>query len=299
MGEPVQRKYKDLVAHEEDFDNPRERFDMSKIKELAASIKERGLTYPLQVWETEKNGEKMALVIGGARRLKAIGLLVDSGDWPEGRGIECNITKAKTLKDAQYDAVDDNMHREDLSSYEMAKSIASLKMMGDAQNEIAKRLGKSEAWVSRHLMAFEKAATPLKNAWKAGKIPVDTVMDLAKLDPEEQKAEVEVQLAMREKAGRAGQSKARKAAKKKTKKAQRAGAKELQGLLLYAEKAPRSESPYCKGVYDTLRFALGLIEEEDFGADFKRFRKELDKKLAAEAEEEERTKKNGHAEAAA
>lgn len=297
MSEIVSKKFEDLAENKDGFDNPREKFDMTKIKELAADIKERGLTYPLQIWETERDGKPTTLVVGGERRRRAIGLLIESGEWPKSRGIDCKTVSAKTLKEAHYAAVADNLHREDLSSYELAKEVAALKIMGDSQKEIAQRLCKSETWVSRKLAAYEAATPALRNAWKAGKLPDDTVEVLAKLDEEEQKAEVETQLALREKEGRAGKSKAKKRTGKKSKKAQRAGAKELQGLLLYAEKAPRSESPYMKGVYDTLRFSLGLIEEDGFHSEFKKFMRELDKKLEAEEEAEERKRTNGHAEA--
>jgi ParB/RepB/Spo0J family partition protein len=298
MSEITTYKYKDLAENKSGFDNPREKFDLNRIKELAADIKAQGLLYPLQVWPTEYEGKGVNVVVDGERRRRAIALLIDSGDWPEGRGIDCRIIDAKTQKDAQYVALSGNIQREELSSYETARAMTQLKVMGDSQQAIAERLNKSETWVSRKLKAYDAASPGLRRAWKNGQLPDDTVEDLAKLhcgnfgadDHEDdcddcrdvQEAEVDLQLDLRAKEkGAAGKTKAKKRAKKRAKKLQRASLKELQGLLLYAEKAPK-DNRYSRGLYDGLRFAIGTLEEDGFHSEFKSFRKELEKKLEAD-----------------
>lgn len=308
MSELITLKYNQLAENKDaGFDNPREKFDVNRIKELAADIKEQGLLYPLQVWRSEVEGKQVNVVVDGERRRRAIGLLIEDGDWPEGRVIDCRIIDAKTQKDAQYVALSGNIQREELSSYETAKAMTALKVMGDTQKIIATRLNKSETWVSRKLKAFEAAAPALRKAWKGGQLPDDTVEAVAQMhcdnfgsdDHEEdcddcrdtQEAEVDLLLKMRDESkGAAGKQKAKKRVKKKTKKMQRAGTKELQGQLLYAEKAPK-DNRYAQGVFDALRFALGAIDEDKFHADFRNLRKEVDKQLEKEQEEEEKKPK--------
>jgi ParB/RepB/Spo0J family partition protein len=307
MSEIISLKYKDLAEDKNaGFANPREKFDVNRIKELAASIKEVGLMYPLQVWQSEFEGEKVNVVVDGERRRRAIGLLIEAGDWPEGRIIDCRVIEAKNLRDAQYAALEGNIQREELSSYEQAKAMAQLKVMGDSQKIIANRLNKSETWVSRKLKAYESAAPALRKAWKQGVLPDDTVESLAQLhcdnfgkeDHEEdcedcsdtQEAEVVKQIELRDESkGSAGKKKAKRRAKKKANQATRAGTQELRGLLIIAEKAPK-ENRYVRGIYDALRFALGLIEEDKLHSEWKSFHREIEKKLEAEEAEEEKKK---------
>jgi ParB/RepB/Spo0J family partition protein len=287
MSELVMKRFEDLVENKSaGFTNPREKFDANKLKELAADIKERGLVYPLQVWEAEYEGKKMFVVVGGERRRLAIGMLIESGDWPKGRGIECRLVKATNLKEAHYEAVSDNLHREDLSSYELAKEVASLKILGDSQKTIAQHLNKSETWISRKLKAYESASPALRSAWKTGKVPDDTVEDIASLPEEEQDDAVEAQIKLREKGTSQAKKAAKKAAKKKAKKLQRASTRELSAVLAITEKAPKDNS-YLRGMSDALRLSLGMLEEDDLKGDFKQLKKELEKAAAVEEAEAE------------
>lgn len=275
------------------FTNPREKFDMNKIKELAADIKERGLMYPLQVW-TGPDGEMV--VVGGERRRRAIGLLIEEGDWGKTKSIPCVGVQAANLKDAHYAAVADNLHREDLSPYELAKEIYSLKDMGDSQRTISQMLHKSETWISRKLKAFELAIPALRQAWKHGKLPNEAVEAIALMPQEEQEAELEAQLKLRD-GTREGKAKAKK--RTKGKKLQKPSAKELQGLLVVAEAATKNDHPYVHGVRDALKLAMGAIEEDGLGKEWRQFVKGLEKEAkeaAKEAEVEAKaktTKKNG------
>lgn len=281
MSEITSKKFDDLAENKSAFTNPREKFDLNKIKELAADIKERGLIYPLQVWETVLDGKSVSVVVGGERRRRAIGVLIESGDWPKGRPIDCRVVKASNLKEAHYEALADNLHREDLSSYELAKEIAALKIMGDSQKAIAAHLNKSETWISRKLKAYESASPSLQAAWKAGKLPDDTVEDLAGLEEEAQEEAVEEQLKLREKGTAKAKKAAKRSAKSKAKRLQRISASELSEILNITEKAPK-DNEYLRGMSDAIRLTLGMIDEDKLASDFKKFRKELEKTAAAE-----------------
>lgn len=291
MDEFVTRKLKDFDSGEEvGFKNPREKFDSSELKQLAADIDARGLMYPLQVWETEtEDGKKLTVVVDGERRKRAIEILIEEDpNHVLSKGIPCRTIRAKSLTEAKYVAIAGNVQRNELTSYELAADIARLKELGETQKAVASGLHKSESWVSRKLTAFENASTALKGAWKRGAIPDDTVEDLASLEPEEQDAALADTLKARAN-GRAGKGAARKKAKKRAARVQRPSSKELNELLLYVEhdKKTAKSSEYIMGVYDALRVSTGAIEPTELGSAWKQFQKAIDKKLAAEADEAE------------
>ena len=83
-------------------ENPRTRFDEDKLKDLAESIKERGILQPIVC---KKHGDDYEL-IAGERRLKAAKMI----------GLkEVPITLRETEKeDIKIDQVIENLQREDL-----------------------------------------------------------------------------------------------------------------------------------------------------------------------------------------
>jgi ParB/RepB/Spo0J family partition protein len=267
------------------FENPREKIDAKEIANLAADIAANGLYYPLLVWQTEKDGKTVKILIGGHRRKTAIELLIEEGraPWRVGtleKKVPVRYIAGKTLRDAKYNALADNLHRQELTSYELAQEMSRLKVMGDAGKTIAQTLHKSETWVSRKLGAFEKAGAALKRAWKAQKLSDDNVEALAKL-PEEEQEEAAEKLAELRTQGRKGRSQARQTAKGRN-AVQRPAPKLMTEMILLADEA-EADLRYVQGVKDALRFATGAMPLGKFDPEWKTYVKEVQAAADAKA----------------
>ena len=181
--------FKELTMEGADFANPRVHIDAKAVTELAGSIQQHGLLYPLCVWKTKNDkGTALNVVVDGGRRFRAIGQLVKSKKAGTLKDkVPVRFILAKTLKDARISALVGNIQRVELTSYEVAKEMLALKVdEGMEQKAIAAQLKKSPTWVSRQLSAMRKSTDFVKKAWKTGKISDDTVQDLCKLPEAEQ-----------------------------------------------------------------------------------------------------------------
>lgn len=265
------------------FVNPREKMDASGVRQLADDIKEKGLLNPLQVWPTVKDDEPVYVLIGGFRRKAAIELLLKE-DAANGfdKGVPVRLVEGESLLHAKYNALADNIQREELSSFELAQEMARLKEMGETGRDIAERLHKSETWVSRKLSSFAAAGKALRAAWKARKLSDDNVEDLAKIEDEEEQEKLVEQLVRARANGRKGKGKARAKARRRAGKIQKAGAKEMQEYVILTEEAPK-DLRYVRGMHDAFSFAIGGIEADGFDKEWKSWFKERQKAAEAEA----------------
>lgn len=122
-------------------DQPRRSFDEAGIIELASSIKQVGLIQPLVV---RRRGREFVL-IAGERRLRALKSL----------GCEtarCIIDDPADEGDPALMAIVENLQREDLHYLEEAECFASLiRDLGLTQEELGKRIGKSQSYVANKL----------------------------------------------------------------------------------------------------------------------------------------------------
>lgn len=123
-----------------DPEQPRKYFDEQALSELAESIKAHGLLQPILV---RSNGNGMYVVVHGERRLRAhqIARMLT---------IKCIVSDMADCeaKDAQ---VIENLIREDLSDMELAREFQRRLDAGATHEQIAKAIGKSRAFVTRHL----------------------------------------------------------------------------------------------------------------------------------------------------
>jgi len=264
------------------FENPRQK--LSDIDSLATDIEANGLRYPLQVWRTEKDGAEVKVLVGGFRRQAAIQKLIDEGRANGlAEGVPVRYIQGTTLKDARYNALADNIQRDQLTSYEIASECLRLKQMGDSQKVIAKGLAKSESWVSRKLSALETAGPTLIKAWKSNKLADDTVEDLARTatyieaegtyDYEAQSKAVEEALELRSGGKREDKSKARKKGREKVGKLDRPNTRTLRAMVQIVDETQEEQevSPYVQGVFDALRFSQGSLPAGKLGPDWKAF----------------------------
>ena len=183
------------------FHNPREDsgLDDDSLRELALSIGRMGLINPIVVAPD-------GLIIAGGRRYRAIAILQR---WREFLAAELEADeyvlfeeRAQSLRDVPVTirhgqmkpeeidglALADNVLRSDLSSYEIASYVATM-AENHSGKRIARAVGKSETWVSRHLSAWRAAGPELRLAWRTGRLTFEQVQRLAaQPKPEQEKA---------------------------------------------------------------------------------------------------------------
>ncbi len=119
---------------------PRRRFNSDELNELAVSIRENGVLQPISV----RFADGTYYLIAGERRLRAAHI-AGLGEIP------CVIVNADERQSATL-AMLENLQRSDLSFFEEAHGIERLmRTCGYTQEEVAKKLGKSQSAVSNKL----------------------------------------------------------------------------------------------------------------------------------------------------
>lgn len=123
----------------------------SNIEELAQSIREHGLMQPLVVKRAEpsSDGIQQYELIAGHRRKKAFEYLCSQG---EDFTLIDVIVKTGDKLALQ---LTENIQRDDLNAEERESGISKLADTGISQKEIAHKLSKSEAWISKQLAAHK------------------------------------------------------------------------------------------------------------------------------------------------
>jgi len=119
---------------------PRRRFNPDELNELAQSVRENGILQPITVRRVERG----YLLVAGERRLRAshiAGL----------REIPCLVIDADEKQMATL-ALLENLQRSDLDFFEEANAYAHImKLSGITQEELARKLGKSQSAISNKL----------------------------------------------------------------------------------------------------------------------------------------------------
>lgn len=120
---------------------PRKNFENKSLKQLAQSIKEKGLISPITVRKLDNK----YIIVAGERRFRAHKLL-------KKKRILAYIIDADSNKDIMYMALIENIQREDLNPIEEAKGYKYLKdNLKSSITDIAKTVGKSRPAVSNAL----------------------------------------------------------------------------------------------------------------------------------------------------
>lgn len=129
---------------------PRLIFDDNDLQSLAHSIQELGLLQPIVV---RPNGDNHYEIISGERRYRAFQLLEKSY-------IDCIVMDVDDINNSLL-ALAENINREDLTDYEIAKSVIIFKDKFPNKTEYATILGISRQDLYR-LLAFEKLPEPIQ-----------------------------------------------------------------------------------------------------------------------------------------
>ncbi|MBX3644238.1 MAG: ParB/RepB/Spo0J family partition protein [Rubrivivax sp.] len=145
-----------IDAIDEDPDQPRKEFDADALQELADTIRERGVRQPVSVRPKPPQPGHWILNFG-ARRLRAARL--------------AGLTQIPAFVDTtadHYDQVIENEQREGLRPLELALFVQRRLGLGESQAEIARRMGKSKAYVT-YAMALIDAPDWLLAAYREGR----------------------------------------------------------------------------------------------------------------------------------
>ncbi|MFJ2923105.1 ParB/RepB/Spo0J family partition protein [Streptomyces sp. NPDC087307] len=174
--------------------NPRE--ELTELEETAESLRSRGQIQPVAVVRRaaflathpgleKKIGKAEYVVIEGNRRLAAAGMA-----GLEKLRIDVNDDLAASAADMLEGALVANIHRVDVPPLDQAKAIQELVGVHGSQGKVAKRLGKTAAWVSQRLALLE--LTPeLQDKVETGELKVEPARRIGRLPKEQQAAAAE------------------------------------------------------------------------------------------------------------
>lgn len=121
---------------------PRENFTEESLRELADSIREKGILQPLLVRPSTQPGTFQ--IVAGERRWRAAKLA----------GLEQIPVVVRALDDneAMIAALIENIQRENLNPVELAKGLVALKdALGISQEALAEKLGKQKSTISNQI----------------------------------------------------------------------------------------------------------------------------------------------------
>jgi ParB/RepB/Spo0J family partition protein len=150
-------------------------FDEEPLAELADSIKLRGMLQPILLRGGQGKLGNRYVVIAGERRLRAARLA----------GLTAVPALVGDVSDELVPEMQliENIQREQLSLAETAAGVLQLYEKHQAQKPIAKLLGKSVPWVSKHLAVATKLAYQANRLLELGEIEdLDLLMTLDQID---------------------------------------------------------------------------------------------------------------------
>lgn len=136
-------------------DQPRKVFPPEAIAEIAASILSSGQLQNILARPNPYQPGPALQIVGGERRWRGMGLLIERGDWPADHPI---VVKVRDLTDAQVDslALVENMQRANLTLMEEARAFVRLsKVHGWTTAEIAKSIDKDQRVVQQRMNLLE------------------------------------------------------------------------------------------------------------------------------------------------
>ncbi|WP_051845407.1 ParB/RepB/Spo0J family partition protein [Streptomyces sp. NRRL S-813] len=175
--------------------NPRD--ELTELEETAESLRAKGQIQPVTVarrtaflnahpgLEGKIGVEAEYVVIDGNRRLAAAEL----AGLTELR-IDVNDDLAGSAVDILEAALIANIHRVDVPAMDQAKAIQELVKVHGSQGQVAKKLGKTPAWVSQRLALLE--LTPdLQEKVETGELKMEPARRIGRLPKDQQAGEAE------------------------------------------------------------------------------------------------------------
>ncbi|MEV7415225.1 ParB/RepB/Spo0J family partition protein [Streptomyces sp. NPDC089919] len=172
------------------------REELTELEELAESLKVRGQLQPLAVatrmafmeahpGQNDGLGRAPYVVIDGNRRLAAARLAGLTT-----MHIHVNDALSASAADILESALIANIHRADVAPLDQARALQELVDAHGSQAKVAKRLGKTPAWVSQRLALLNLTA-PLQEKVESGELKVEPARRIGRLPQEAQEAAAE------------------------------------------------------------------------------------------------------------
>ncbi|WP_329202965.1 MULTISPECIES: ParB/RepB/Spo0J family partition protein [unclassified Streptomyces] len=172
------------------------REDLTELDELAQSLLSRGQLQPLAVatrmafmeahpGQTDGLGRAPYVVIDGNRRLAAAQLA-----GLKTMHIHVNDALSASAADILESALIANVHRVDVAPMDQARALQELVDVHGSQAQVAKRLGKTAAWVSQRLALLNLTPT-LQEKVDTGELKVEPARRIGRLPQEAQAAAAE------------------------------------------------------------------------------------------------------------
>ncbi|MEV6574412.1 ParB/RepB/Spo0J family partition protein [Streptomyces sp. NPDC051577] len=169
------------------------REDLTELDELAQSLVSRGQLQPLAVatrmafmeahpGQTDGLGRAPYVVIDGNRRLAAAQLA-----GLKTMHIHVNDALSASAADILESALIANVHRVDVAPMDQARALQELVDVHGSQAQVAKRLGKTPAWVSQRLSLLNLTPS-LQEKVETGELKVEPARRIGRLPHEEQAA---------------------------------------------------------------------------------------------------------------
>lgn len=243
------------------------RFKLRKIPELVEDIRQRGLLENLVVWHKRMKREPHTLpdgtqvwdryiLIAGHRRHEAIRIIREE-DPTAFDSVPVTLFQGNE-DDAKFAMLAENLGRDDLTAAEVAEAVYQMKLRGHAQAEIAKRLAKSQAWVSRALKLREQACAALFKAVADDQVPFDLALTLCDLDERAQERALARYLETKAKEGKGAASRgAKKDAGAIVRPSSKVLGREYDYLVLVRKNAPAKNAAMLSLAERVLAYALG------------------------------------------
>lgn len=135
--------------------NSRTTLDQAKLKELAASMDSEGQQSPILV---ESNNDRFLLVYG-SRRLAAAKL----NNWTE---IKAEVTTPTNKVERIISNIIENVQRENLTPYELARACATLRAEGLSLKDTSDKLRITQAHVSNLDKLYTFLPDKVKESWQ-------------------------------------------------------------------------------------------------------------------------------------
>lgn len=243
------------------------RFKLRKIPELVEDVRQRGLLENLVVWHKRLKREAHTLpdgrevwdryiLIAGHRRHEALRILREED--PTAFDTVPVTLFTGNEDDAKFAMLAENLGRDDLTAAEVAEAVYQMKLRGHAQAEIAKRLSKSQAWVSRLLTFRQNACEALRKAVADDAISFDLGLTLCELDERAQERALARYLASKASEGKGTASRnAKREAGAIVRPSSKALGLEYDFLVLARKGASERQKPMLSLAERVFAYALG------------------------------------------
>ena len=178
-GERVVVKPIPLVQISPNPDQPRKTFNETELRDLAESIREKGVLVPI-ILRAVQNKPYLYEIVAGERRYRAA-KLAGLTEIPA-------LVKTLTNQNAMEIALIENVQRENLNPIEEAMGYENLmKKCGYSMADVSKLIGKSESYI-RNLMRINSLPESVKDLVKNGEISASHARTIAVSDNPEQMA---------------------------------------------------------------------------------------------------------------